>query len=125
MLLFAGCGGSDDNAPVGSASLAPSDGPAATPITLSGEITQVVAPVQDQSLGAIVVEPEPGTEGQVTRAGITVDDATVYSRNDGGATVPATFDELKVGGVVEVTFRGTVAGSVILSGRAGEIRIVE
>jgi len=76
--------------------------------------------------GAVVlVEENPADESGSAKGAFTVTGETEILRQQGDELVPAAFDDLRVGQLVEATYVGPVAESYPTQGTAGSIVILE
>ncbi len=73
----------------------------------------------------MLVEEDPADESGSPKGAFTVTDETHILRQQGGEQVPATFDDLRVGQLVEAQYAGPVAESYPSQGTAGSIVILE
>lgn len=72
----------------------------------------------------VLVEEDPATESG-SKGYFTVTGETAVSRQQGGAQVPATFDELQVGQSVAATYSGPVLESYPTQGTTDSVVILE
>ncbi len=76
--------------------------------------------------GAVVlVEEDPADESGSPKGAFTVTGETDILQRQGGEQVPASFDDLRVGQLVEAEYAGPVAESYPSQGTAGSIVILE
>lgn len=108
---------------------------AASLVTLS--VTAAVAVAQTESSNdiqgvitdiagtVVLVEENPADQSGSAKGYFTVTNETEILRQQGGALVPATFEELQVGQLVAATYTGPILESYPPQGGAGSIVILE
>ncbi len=73
---------------------------------------------------ALLVEQDPSEEGSGDKGNSTVTDETVTTEQQEGERVPAAFEDLEVGQLVEAAYAGPVAESYPTQGNAASIVIL-
>ena len=87
---------------------------------IRGEVTEV-----SRSAEVVLVEEDPSDESGSAKGEFAVTEETdILERRDGDIT-PASFEELRVGQLVEATYSGPVAESYPTQGVAGRIVILQ
>ncbi len=81
--------------------------------------------ITDISGAVVLVEENPADQSGSAKGAFTVTGETGIFRQQGDELVPATFDDLQVGQLVEATYTGPVAESYPTQGTAGSIVILE
>ena len=81
--------------------------------------------ITDVSGVVVLVEENPADESGSDKGAFTVTGETEILRQQGGALVPATFEELRVGQVVTAEYTGPILESYPPQGAAGSIVILE
>ena len=84
--------------------------------SIRGEITSV-----SRSAQVVLVEEDPSDESGSAKGEFAVDGETEILEQRDGDVAPITFEELRVGQVVEATYSGPVAESYPTQGIAGRI----
>jgi hypothetical protein len=88
--------------------------------SIRGEITEV-----SRSAEVVLVEEDPSDETGSAKGEFAVDDETEILEQRDGDLAPASFEDLRVGQMVEATYSGPVAESYPTQGVAGRIVILE
>ena len=81
--------------------------------------------VTEVSGSVVLVEEDPSAEGSGDKGYFTVTDETEITKQEDGEVVPAAFEDLAVGQIVEATYAGPVMESYPPQGDAGSIAILE
>ena len=89
-----------------------------------GSDVGVLGTVTSISGSVVLVEENPSAESG-DKGSFTVTEETEITRQEDGEAVPATFEDLEVGQLVEATYAGDVAQSYPTQGNAGSIAILE
>jgi hypothetical protein len=88
--------------------------------SIRGSITEV-----SRSAEVVLVEEEPSEESGSAKGEFAVTEETEILDGRGGDQTPASFEDLRVGQVVEATYKGPVAESYPTQGVAGRIIILD
>lgn len=99
-------------------SITPADAPG------EGPSTAVEGTITDISGSVVLVEEDPSAESG-DKGFFTVTDETEITRQGEGGNVPATFEDLEVGQLVEAVYAGEVAESYPTQGNAGSVAILD
>ena len=98
---------------------------AAPALAQAGSANGVRGFITSISGSVVLVEENPADESGSAKGAFTVTDGTQILSQQGGEQVPAAFEDLAVGQLVEATYAGPVAESYPTQGNAGSIVILE
>ena len=98
---------------------------AAPALAQTGSANSIQGYVTSISGSVVLVEENPADQSGSAKGAFTVTDETEILKQQGAEQVPATFEDLQVGQLVEATYAGPVAESYPTQGEAASIVILE
>jgi hypothetical protein len=87
------------------------------PISIRGEVTKL-------NDGRMLVEGKKEKDTDYDKASVTITKDTMILRAEGELLKPAKLEDIKVGMILEITFKGPVAESYPVQAKAGKVVIL-